>query len=151
MYDATLNTLAGPTGTAAYNTALTAIQASKGWYIDLKDTAAPIWRGEKGLARTTIFGGVLYVTTYEPAQSASLVACGAAAVGSGWLYEISLADGTGKGTGGSRRSAVGAGIPPEFVIVIRSDGTPKGYKGNPPRPHDTNKTSVKYKTYWYQE
>ncbi len=124
MYDATANILSNPSG-GGYAAALTAIKGSYGWYIDLRETAAPLWIGEKSLARTTVFAGILYVTTYTPAQSATLTACGAAAIGTAKLYGLDLLNGAGSLTAGARSETIGSGIPSHLVTVY----TPKGPLG----------------------
>ncbi len=152
MYDATSNVLANTSDTN-YATALSSIQASKGWYIDLKTSASPYWIGEKSLARTTIFAGVLYVTTYTPPQAgASAVACAAPAEGSATLYALDLINGAGRLTGGARSETIGGGIPSELVVVIRPGGTSAliGTSGGA-RQTDVGSTLPRFKTYWKQE
>ncbi len=152
MYDATSNVLANTSDTN-YATALSSIQASKGWYIDLKTSASPYWIGEKSLARTTIFGGVLYVTTYTPPQSgASTVACGTPAEGTATQFALDLLNGAGRLTGGARSEVIGGGIPSELVVVIRPGGTSAliGTSGGA-KQTNVGSTLPRFKTYWKQE
>ncbi len=120
MYDATSDVLSNPSG-GGYAAALSAFQGSKGWYIDLRETAAPLWIGEKSLARTSVFAGVLYVTTYTPATTVSATPCGAAAIGTAKLYGLDLLNGTGR-ISGARSSVVGSGIPSHLVTVFTPQG-----------------------------
>ncbi len=152
MYDATSNVLANTSDTN-YATALSNIQTSKGWYIDLKTSASPYWIGEKSLARTTIFAGVLYVTTYTPPQSgASAVACSAPAEGTATEFALDLLNGAGRLSGGARSAVVGGGIPSELVVVIRPGGASGliGTSSGASTP-DVGEVLPRFKTYWKQE
>ena len=88
------------------------------------------WIGEKGLAKTVIFNGTLYATTYIPANDSTAVATCAAAEGEGRYYAVNYLDGTpafdlnGDGTTDTndRSAVVGGGVPSEPVIVIREGG-----------------------------
>ncbi len=151
LFDATANVLANTSDTN-YATALGSIQASKGWFIDLKSTASPYWIGEKSLAKTTIFAGVLYVTTYVPPQTSGSSTSCEPLEGTAYLFALDLLNGVGKLTGGARSEAVGGGIPSELVVVIRPGGTSAliGTSGGA-RQANVGGTLPRFKTYWKQE
>ena len=153
LYDATGNALQDTAG-AGYAAALSAIQAAKGWYIDLKTSTSPYWFGEKGLAKTTVFGGILYATTYSPVTTA-VSACDTAAEGTGYLYAMNYLNGTAisdlDNNGSIERSiSVGGGIPSEIVIVIREGGVTAlvGTSGGAKTPK-VDSTLPRYPTFWY--
>jgi len=130
------------------------IQSSMGWYVDLKDSSG--WVGEKSLARTTIFGGTLYATTYTPASDETASKTCAASEGLGALYAFNILNGAAafdlNGSGGldtsDRRTDVGGGIPSEHVVVIRPDGN-SDLVGSA-QPGAVNQALQRYKTYWFQ-
>ena len=127
LYDATNNDLQD--ATLAEITA-SGIQSRKGWFIDLKETTGTTWVGEKGLAKTIIFGGSLYVSTYVPANASTASLTCQASEGLGKLYVLNLLSGAARFdldtnstiTTTDRSINVGGGIPPELVIVIREGG-----------------------------
>jgi len=121
MYDATANVLSNPSG-GGFAAALTAFKGSYGWYLDLRESATPLWIGEKSLARTSVFAGILYVTTYTPATTAAATPCGAAAIGTAKLYGLDLLNGVGRLTSGARSETVGSGIPSHVVTVFTPGG-----------------------------
>lgn len=156
LYDATLNKLGTLTGAPLQTEIDTNVKPSKGWFIDLRESTAPNWIGEKGLAKTSIFGGVLFATTYTPTAASSAV-CAQPAEGTGRLYALNYLSGTavfdfsGDGTP-DRQYQVGGGIPSEMVIVIREGGvtTLVGTSGGAARPN-INLNFPRYNTYWYEE
>ncbi|MGE5242162.1 MAG: pilus assembly protein [Bacteroidota bacterium] len=167
LYDATANNLGTMTGSTLQTEIDTNVKGSKGWYINLQETSAitlpngltTTWVGEKGLAKTVIFGGVLYATTYVPANSITSVQTCSAAEGEGKVYAVNYLSGTQmfdlnhSGDGVLDRSAaVGGGIPSEPVIVIREGGV-SGLVGTSggAASIDTNSGNNKYRTYWYDE
>lgn len=145
LYDATSDPFADP------NADKTGIRSKKGWYIDLQNTASPIWRGEKSLAKTSISGGVLFVSTFEPASSATATSTCAADEGLARLYALNILNGTAAfdynndGTY-DRYTDLGGGIPPETVIIYREEGTSAltGTKKTPVRDKPEWE-----KTYWF--
>lgn len=164
LYDATANNL-GTFTDAALDSEKTIIKGKKGFYIDLKESSSltlpngltTIWVGEKGLAKTVIFGGVLYATTYVPANDLTAVQTCAAAEGQGRVYAINYLSGTPVFdlTGDStldRSKNAGGGIPSEPVIVIREGGV-TGLVGTSGGAASVNAKSTgnKYRTYWYDE
>uniref|UniRef100_UPI003559AB71 pilus assembly protein n=1 Tax=Sulfuricaulis sp. TaxID=2003553 RepID=UPI003559AB71 len=135
MFNATVDTLADSTS-SGYAAALAAIKAAKGWYIDLQELnnislpngLSTNWVGEKVLAKTTIFEGVLYVTTFTPSNDTSATATCAASEGTAKVYALNFLDATpGVDLNGDlvpdRSNTIGGGIPSEVVIVVRSGGT----------------------------
>lgn len=120
LYDATSNLL--QTGTTAQKTAaLTQLNASKGWMIQLSGS------GEKVLSETLSYAGTLYVTTYAPGDTNANL-CKAVA-GTARLYSVSLTDATAYGSvtdsAASRSMTLSSvGIPPR-PIVVHLDGTSK--------------------------
>jgi type IV pilus assembly protein PilY1 len=89
----------------------------KGYYITLPGT------GEKILSDSTVFGSILYFTTYTP-PTASSTTCNQEGTAS--LYAISYTSGAGafSGSGSSSRSMnIGTGIPSAPVISMRPGGS----------------------------
>jgi len=132
------------------------ILTRKGWFIDLQDSAGS-WVGEKSLARTGIFGGTLYVTTFTPASSSTAQQTCAANEGLGQVYAINILNGgastdlTGNGgalTTEDRKTNVGGGIPSEHVVVIREGGN-SDLVGTA-APGAVKKGLQRAKTYWFQ-
>ena len=149
MFDATSNVLAN-TADTNYATALGNIQSSKGWYIDLKEASS--WIGEKSLAKTTIFAGVLYVTTYVPPQASATPTSCTPVEGTAKEFALNLLNGAGTLTGGARSVGVGGGIPSELVVVIRPGGTSAliGTSGGA-KQADIAAGLPRFKTTWSQE
>ena len=136
MYDATSNTLGTLTGTALQTEINTNFKTKKGWYINLKESSDLVlpnglttsWVGEKGLAKTTIFEGVLNVTTFTPSNDTTATATCAASEGLAKVYALNYLDGTPgldlNGDGVVDRSiTIGGGIPSEVVVVVRPGGS----------------------------
>ncbi len=121
LYDATSDALQDP------NASKTAIRAAKGWYINLQESTSPTWRGEKSLARTSIFGGILFVSTFEPSSSATATSTCAADEGIARQYALNILNGTpafdydgnGTYTAADRYVQLGGGLLPETVIIFR--------------------------------
>lgn len=160
LYDATADVLQNSSNTG-YATDLATLQASKGWYVSLYDSTASAWVGEKGLAKTNIYAGVLYATTYTPpSQSTAQVTC-SKDEGLGKLYALNVLNATavydysgdGSVTSADRQSDLGGGIPSELVIVIRDSGVSGlvGTSGGAAKPAGIPSGSPRYKTYWYQQ
>lgn len=129
LYDATSNALQNAT-TAAINAS--GIRTSKGWYIDLKETSgSPLWVGEKVLARSVIFNGALYVSTYTPANASTATLTCAAEEGLGKGFKLNVLNGaavtdmdnSGTLTTSDRYITLVGGIPPEVTIIIRADAS----------------------------
>jgi hypothetical protein len=72
----------------------------KGWYINLSGT------GEKVIAESAVFGGVVYFTTYTPQQGGNV--CNQA--GDAKLYAANYTTGSGIFGSGSRSMTLGVGI-----------------------------------------
>lgn len=95
----------------------------QGWFINLTGD------GEKMLAEPTVFGGVVYFTTYTPPSASDPCAQG----GTASLYGVDYITGAGAlDTGGTdpvRSTNIGTGIPSAPVISMRpgNDGTPDMY------------------------
>lgn len=154
LYDATSNDLQDAT-TAAI--ASSGIRSSNGWYIDLKETTGTTWVGEKSLARTVIFGGVLYVTTFTPASTTTAVLTCTPEEGLGYLYALNILNGAAaidfdktdaNLTTTDRRAGAGGGIPSELVTVIREGGV-SGLVG-PKSPDGIPKNLPRERTFWFQ-
>lgn len=79
-----------------------------GWYINLAG------HGEKILAEPTIFGGVVYFTTFTPDQSADPCEQG----GTAKLYAVDYTSGAGK-FDDERSIEIGSGIPSAPVISLK--------------------------------
>ncbi|MFL6621712.1 MAG: VWA domain-containing protein [Sulfurifustis sp.] len=161
LYDATDNKLGTYTDTTLTNEINTYVKNSSGWYISFKESnQTPTWIGEKGLAKTVIFGGVLFATTFVPSAddgNQSNSACAPLAEGIGRVYAINYLNGTpaydfdNDGTM-ERSMKVGGGIPSETVIVIREGGvtTLIGTSGGAASP-DIKLNLPRYQTYWYED
>jgi Tfp pilus tip-associated adhesin PilY1 len=74
-----------------------------GWYMNLPGG------GEKVLGEATVFGGVVYFTTYTPGGTEITDPCNAA--GSAKIYGVSYIEGAGSLTGNVRSITLGVGIP----------------------------------------
>jgi len=79
-----------------------------GWYINFMGS------GEKVLAEPTIFGGVIYLTTYTPPAGGD--PCSQA--GSGSLYALNYTTGSGILSSG-RNMSLGMGIPSPPIISMK--------------------------------
>jgi type IV pilus assembly protein PilY1 len=85
----------------------------KGWYINLGG------QGEKVLGEPTVFGGVVYFTTYTPSQSNSC--CERS--GTAKLYGVNYTTGAGVLTeAGARSITIGSGIPSAPLISFKPGG-----------------------------
>ncbi|MGA9031456.1 MAG: hypothetical protein WB402_02910 [Sulfuricaulis sp.] len=164
MYDATANLLASSDPTIK-QAAIDDIKVSKGWYINLVEPSAvtllnglsSTWAGEKVLAKTLVFGGVLYATTFVPANQSTLASACNANEGDARAYALNYLTGEGvydQNNDGSvdRFNTIGGGIPSEVVIVIR-DGGVTGLVGTSGGAAgiDVGGGLPRYKTYWYDE
>lgn len=151
LYDATANLLQNNPSATEMNK----IKSAAGWYIDLIGPGS-IWVGEKSLAKTSIFAGLLLVTTYEPPSGSPSSSCQAAA-GDSYLYLIDVLNGTatvdidgdGNIDADDRRQSAGVGLAPEAVISIRESGVsglvgPASIKGLP-------NALPRKKTFWLQK
>lgn len=167
LYDATDNQLGTLTG-ASLDAQIAIFKASKGYFIDLVEASnctlpnnlSTTWWGEKGLAKTVIFNGILYVTTYVPANSCNSTVTCSPNEGVARLYAVNYLDATpeidldkdGDVDSADRFAKIGGGIPSEPVIVIREGGTTGlvgtgGGASTIAPPSGTNR----YRTYWYDE
>ena len=165
LYDATANKLGTLTGAALQTEIDTNVKTSKGWYIDLMESSAVTltnglttkWVGEKVLAKTVIYNGVLFATTFIPANNSTALNTCQANEGEGRYYELNYLPGTpaydlnGDGTL-DRYAIAGGGIPSEVIIVIR-DGGVTGLVGTSGGAKQVNpgKGTDRYKTFWWDE
>jgi len=167
LYDATANLIQSTTPsdvTAAKN----ALTASKGWYVNLEEASAPTWTGldtigsrtwigEKALARTVILAGVVYATTFTPANPDTATSTCSPNEGQAKVYAFNALDAgvtvdmDGDGTA-ERSLVVGGGIPSELVTVIREDGTVGlvGASGGGQKINVNNDGALK-RTYWVED
>ena len=152
LYDATSNALQDA---SSADITASGIKNSKGWFINLVESGGT-WVGEKSLARTVIFGGVLYVTTFIPASTTTAVLTCTPDEGVGRLYALNILNGaaaldfdkSGTLTTGDRFVSVGGGIPSELVTVIREGGV-SGLVG-PNSPEGIPKNLPRERTFWFQ-
>lgn len=160
LYDATANKLGVLSGQALQDEIDDFVKDSKGWLIDLRELGStPSWIGEKNLAKTTIFDGVLFVTTFVPSADDGNQSdtCAPLAEGIGRVYAVNYLSGApvfdfdNDGTV-ERQYKVGGGIPSETVIVIREGGvtTLVGTSGGAASP-DVDLNLPRYQTYWYED
>ncbi len=165
MYDASANLLGTLTGTSLTNEINNNVKSSKGWFIDLKEAnnvaltngLTTKWVGEKSLAKTVVYGGVLYVTTFVPANDSTAANTCQANEGEGRYYALDYLSGAPgydlNGDGSLDRFAVvGGGIPSEVIIVIRDGGVTGlvGASGGATQTKVNSKIPI-FKTYWYEE
>jgi type IV pilus assembly protein PilY1 len=165
LYDATANLLGTLTGTALQAEIDTNVKTSKGWYIDLKEAnnvtltngLTTKWVGEKVLAKTLIYNGVLFATTFIPANDSTAQNTCQANEGEGRFYELNYLTGSPvydlNGDGAVDRYAIaGGGIPSEVIIVIR-DGGVTGLVGTSGGAKLVNPGGGqnRYKTFWWDE
>ena len=165
LYDATANNLGTMTGSTRQAEIDTNVKTSKGWYIDLKELSdvtltnglTTKWVGEKVLAKTLIYNGTLFVTTFIPANDSTALNTCQANEGEGRFYELNYLTGEPaydlNGDGALDRYAVaGGGIPSEVIIVIR-DGGVTGLVGTSGGAKLVNPGggSNRYKTFWWDE
>lgn len=160
LYDATSDVLAdgADTTTGTYTSALTAIQSSKGWYVQLVPNPAATtytYVGEKGLSETTIFQGTVYATTYTPADASALTGCRPMAEGIAKIYAMNvLTGGTNTNlnhTGGNERFIeIGGGIPSGVVVAIRPGGVTSlvGTSGGAAKTGPSG-SLPRYPTFWH--
>jgi len=87
-----------------------------GWYIPLNGPG-----GEKVLADPTIFGGVVYFTTYTPKEGGTNL-CDQ--TGTATLYGVYYTTGAGALADGARSMVIGTGMPSSAVVSLKpgSDG-----------------------------
>lgn len=161
MYDATVNTIGSLSQTDINNN----VKGSKGWYFNLVEPSAvtllnglsSTWAGEKVLAKTLVFDGVLYFTTFVPANQNSVSAACTPNEGEARAYAVNYLTGDavydqdGDNTP-DRFAVIGGGIPSEVVIVIR-DGGVTGLVGTSGGAAGVTVggSLPRYKTYWYDE
>jgi type IV pilus assembly protein PilY1 len=167
LYDATTNDFGTLSG-AALQTEINNLKNKKGWYIDLKSLAAMTvpnglttnWIGEKVLARTKIYEGLLLVTTFTPANDTNASTTCSANAGVATEYVLDALNAAGKGDfqkNGtlSRKGQVGDGIPSEVVIIFRPDGTTglinAGGKGGAPVEAVGVGSNSAQRHYWFEE
>lgn len=171
LYDASDNNLQVPDSTAgsAYdialngNTTVNGIKDLSGWYINLWNPASSLtfkpWLGEKGLAKTVIFDGTLYVTTFLPTNAETITQPCSPNEGQAFVYSLNMLNGTAimdnngdnQVTTDDRKKYVGGGIPSELVTVIREGGTTAlvGTSGGAASPK-IDSDLPRFKTYWYE-
>jgi len=80
-----------------------------GWYMNFPG------QGEKMLGDPTVFGGVIYMTTYTPSQGSD--PCSQAGTGS--LYALNYTSGSGILSGGQRSMGLGSGIPSPPIVSMK--------------------------------
>ena len=167
LYDATANLIQSTT-TSVATQAKTDLTNAKGWYVNLEEATAPAWTasdaigsrtwiGEKALARTVILSGVVYATTFTPANQDTATSTCSPNEGEAKIYALNALDAgitvdmDGNGTA-ERSLKVGGGIPSELVTVIREDGTVGlvGASGGGQKINVNNDGALK-RTYWVEE
>jgi type IV pilus assembly protein PilY1 len=169
LYDATANDIGTHTG-ATLAADISSLSGNKGWYISFKRSAATTltnglsttWVGEKVLAPTVIFQGVLFASTYTPPNSTSSAtnAC-QPATGTATVYALNALNATAAPgvttTPGSRAggTVVGTGIPSQVVIVFRPDGTTglinAGSNGGLPTSVQGVLNNTVKRNYWFEQ
>ena len=164
LYDATADKLGTLTG-GALTTEISLLKAAKGYYINffepstvtLPNGLTTTWVGEKVMAKTVVFGGIIQYTTYTPPNSTNTALTCLAAEGVGKEYAINYLNGTAafdrNNDGTNERGGVaGGGIPSEPVIVIREGGVTGlvGTSGGA-ASIEVGSGGSRYKTFWYDE
>ncbi len=79
--------------------------------------------GEKVLADSAIFGGIVYFTTFVPITAA---ACDQSQGGDAYLYEIRYTSGAGAFSGGTMCKKIGTGIAAAPIISLSPGQVGKG-------------------------
>jgi Tfp pilus tip-associated adhesin PilY1 len=87
--------------------------AQDGYYINLGGT------GEKMLADPTVFGGVVYFTTYTPPTGGDICLQG----GTASLYALNYTSGNGAFGGSARSMSLGAGIASSPMLSMKPGGS----------------------------
>lgn len=129
----------------------TSLDGADGWFINLQQDANT-WLGEKSLARTTIFGSDLLVTTYTPpGEITDGLGCDVN-FGIGRTYSLNLLNGQATDDldgleGIERYITTGTTIPSEAVVIIRDDGTSDLV--NTDMLGAVDQQVPRYQTYWY--
>jgi len=82
---------------------------NQGWYINMTG------QGEKILTPPTVFGGVVYFTTYTPSQSSNPCEAG----GGSTLYAVGYTTATGQLSGGSRTLSLSDGMSSAPIVSVR--------------------------------
>jgi type IV pilus assembly protein PilY1 len=86
---------------------------NQGWYINMTG------QGEKILSPPTVFGGVVYFTTYTPSQSANPCDAG----GSSTLYAVGYTSAAGQLSDDSRTLSLGDGMASTPIVSISRDSS----------------------------
>ena len=86
---------------------------NQGWYINMTG------QGEKILSPPTVFGGVVYFTTYTPSQSANPCEAG----GSSTLYAVDYTSAAGQLSGESRTLSLGDGMASAPIVSVSRDSS----------------------------
>jgi type IV pilus assembly protein PilY1 len=167
LYDAT-DDLIDSTTTSVAAQAKSDLTNAKGWYVNLEEATAPSWTssdsigsrtwiGEKALARTVILSGVVYATTFTPANQDTATSTCSPNEGQAKVYAFNALDAAVAvdmdGDSSMERSlVVGGGIPSELVTVIREDGTVGlvGASGGGQKINVNYDGALK-RTYWVEE
>lgn len=141
-------------------------KTKKGWFLRLKESVdvtlpnglTTSWIGEKVLSRTVIFNGILYVTTYTPANDLNSTDACVPDEGIAAQFALNLLTATGAadfdndGQEDDRKKVIGGGIPSETVVIIREGGTTGliGTSGGAASAEGdfSNKAA---RTFWYEE
>ncbi|MEW6327316.1 MAG: PilC/PilY family type IV pilus protein [Thermodesulfobacteriota bacterium] len=84
---------------------------NQGWYINMTG------QGEKILSPPTVFGGVVYFTTYTPSQSSNPCDAG----GGSTLYAVGYTTAAGQLGGESRTLSLGDGMSSAPIVSVRRD------------------------------
>lgn len=114
----------GLTGTVQHNS-LENITSTSSTYVD--DPSKKGWfviftgMGEKCISEPTVFGGIVYFTTYTPAAAIGGDKCNSA--GTAQLYAISYISGAGALANGARSMTLGIGLPTAPVLSLNPYST----------------------------
>ena len=95
-----------------------------GWYINLSGT------GQKILAEPTVFQGILYFTSFNPASASNPCEQG----GEASLWAVDYKSGAGKFTGDARSTVIGSGIPSAPVVSLNPYGGTNIYASTSEEP-----------------
>lgn len=93
---------------------------NQGWYINMTG------QGEKILSPPTVFGGVVYFTTYTPSQSANPCEAG----GSSTIYAVDYTSAAGELSGGSRTLSLGDGMASAPIISVSQNSSTAELSGS---------------------
>ena len=159
LYDTTSNVIGQGEETLA-EAAVDTLNNLSGWYIELKESDGS-FIGEKGLSEVLIIDGLIAATTYVPNDATSESLSCKPADGSGYVYFMSVTDGTPKYNFDTtvdssenltaedrRKKLTRGGIPPNPAPIYTKDGNAIIVGTEPTDNPISNRAR---KLFWYED